>query len=340
MIRKYGLLLTLMLVAVSVLARDTYWIPHVTKGETGIVTEIVISNENLNAGSVWFWSPNDGYAEITAAAGLETVIQADLLFPGGAESIRVDASLGLDLWVRYSGKALSETLTVPLVKEGRQYYRFEQARQPSIWQGLALVNLGERPVTVNISYYDTQRNPTGGSVLVEELGRYGKFSTMLADPRDRVSEGGWFQIHADQPVIAVVFSGGPSNGETFSMYHHQAQTDRTNQVRFTMTGGFGGGDFALSITPEKTCVESGRCIGTQSRQLESVLKAITDKGILQLRTPDLTQPCPDAYVMEVEIYWNGARNAFAFHDCSEDVPQEATEFVALLRQLREEIVAQ
>jgi len=344
MIRKYGTRLfvvsALAFCAAQIVARDNYWIPHVTKAETGILTEIVVNNDNLNQGSVWLWAPDQGSSEIVVPPKQMVIMQADLLFPGGANSIRLDATLGLDLWVRYSGKALSEPLTVPLAKEGQNYYRFEQARQPSVWQGLALVNISEEPATASISYFDAQRRPTGGSVLVEELGRYGKYSTILANPRELVGQDGWFEIHSDQPVIAVVLSGGPSQDGIFTMYHHQPQARSVNQVRFTMTGGFGGDDFALTLTPEKVCTETGFCMPTSTLHMDTVLSAMDRQRILETRVPNPTQPCPDAFVMEVEIYWNGVRNAFSFHDCSEGVPQEARDFVMMLRQLREDIQAQ
>ncbi len=336
---KAIVIIGLMLVGAQTMARDTYWLPHVTRIEAGILTEIIINNDNLSPGSVWLMSPKGGFKEVVAPARQKIVVEADKLFPPAiSDIVEISATLGLDLWVRYSGKSLTEPLTVPLEKEGRYFYRFETARTPSIWQGLALVNLGSEPVTATISYYDEQRRPMGGSALVEEMAPFRKFSTLLADPRESLGEGGWFEIQANQPVLATVLSGGPVEGDKFSMYHHQPLAVSDNRIRFTMTGGFGGNDYELIITPEKTCTESGACQPTQSRNLEAVLGAMDTSRALALEVPQLTQPCPDAFVMEVEIYWNGSRNAFSFHDCSEGTPQQARDFVQALQQIREDVL--
>ena len=192
-------------------------IPHVTRQNGGFRTLILVTNQG-QAAKNWAFEGYDAEGNFLAFAtggltGKETARfeLVDLFGLALPESFLISTDPGVTVIAEYQALRLgSGPAHVPEKSTWARGWLLYPGNPRVTWDGIAAVNMGDRPTEVRLFQVDSRGVKTTEHILDQSLAPGAKLLSLLGE-EDVQIQGVYFYLEADQPLALIALRGDRSS---------------------------------------------------------------------------------------------------------------------------------
>ena len=307
------------------------WFPHITTKESGIRSEIILTNDSKNPARLVLYTPepNRRHLEIIVDPGKTKIVDAQALLDGGApEAVYASSPEYVQTWLRYDGEGLDTPLMVPPAHEPANVYRFDLPKDSALWYGLALLNVGSDAARIDLKQYGPNRELLYEETMAEALVPQVKLLSAVSRLPFAQVKGSYFEVVSAQPMVAILLSAADDSAGKLQLAQEMPLGRTKNLLRFTEAGGFAPITRIVEISDGLIChsfsldrhtnLECAKIPPDRLAQLEGLITdlALLDLEVVLFETPQSS--CADIPFVQVELYRDGKQNYFEYDLC--DLP--------------------
>ena len=335
--KKTHLLSVVFLLTAPLLAKEG-WLVHLVPPNKNFQTEIVIHNNSLNTGMVFFEDGPANVEKISIQGGATVELQGSAIGSGEHTHLRYYTQSELiTVAIRYTTKDGVSPLVVPATDQVARLFRFESPNLDQVWQGLAIVNAGTDPARIEIKQYSDQKEILLDAVLEDELEPGAKHLSLISNLDWARNVPSTFEVTSNQPLAAVLLLGNTVG--SFSMVS-QVQPLEVSSVRLTarVSGGF------MAIE-EEVVIEDNmltfKGVTVAIPKFQAFLDDMMTAGFSDLVIDPIPNACCDLYFYSASIAVGATMNEFFFSDGDlkqkTDAPSDGLEIVRKIFLTAEEL---